>query len=310
MWAPGGNVARVTPLRLRSRLLAAGWSDDEVRRLLRAGELSPVRRGVYVAGALPDDPIPRHRLQVRAALGELADGAVVSHVSAAVVHGLPVWGVRLDRVDVTRNRASDGRRSRVVHVRTAPLTVEEVADVDGIPVTSAARTLADIARTLPFEQAVVILDAALASKRVDPQQLAEAALRATGWLGSPRARRAIAFTGAGAQSVGESRSRVVIARAGLPPPLLQWEVIDRFGRRIGFVDFGWERHHTVGEFDGAVKYGRLLRPGQQPGDVVFEEKRREDRLRDEDLAVVRWTWDELDRFEAVADRIRRRFRPW
>ena len=49
----------------------------------------------------------------------------------------------------------------------------------------------------------------------------------------------------------------------------------------------------IGEFDGKVKYGRLLRPGQDPGDAVFDEKRREDAIRDEDWGVTRWTWSEL-----------------
>ncbi|MDT7681251.1 MAG: hypothetical protein QOG57_1561, partial [Pseudonocardiales bacterium] len=62
------------------------------------------------------------------------------------------------------------------------------------------------------------------------------------------------------------------------------------------------------EFDGRIKYGRLLRPGQAPGDAVFEEKRREDALRDHGLRVVRWCWDDLDTFAAVADRLRRAFR--
>ena len=64
-----------------------------------------------------------------------------------------------------------------------------------------------------------------------------------------------------------------------------------------------------GEFDGRIKYGRTLMPGQDPGDVVFEEKRREDRIRDTDLGVVRWTWEELDDFATVVGRLNRRFRP-
>jgi hypothetical protein len=119
----------------------------------------------------------------------------------------------------------------------------------------------------------------------------------------------VAFADAGAKSPGESRSRVAIVQAGLPAPVLQWEVLeDR--RSLGFADFGWPWLRTVGEFDGEIKYGRLVRPGQAPGDVVFAEKRREDRMRDTGLGVARWTWDELGpAFGPVADRIRRRFRP-
>ena len=72
-------------------------------------------------------------------------------------------------------------------------------------------------------------------------------------------------------------------------------------------DFCWEEYATVGEFDGRVKYGRLLRPGQDPGDVVFAEKRREDELRDLGREVARWVWDELETFDAVAARIHRAF---
>ena len=54
-------------------------------------------------------------------------------------------------------------------------------------------------------------------------------------------------------------------------------------------DFGWEEHRTVGEYDGKVKYGRLLKPGQDPGDVVYDEKLREDMLRDLGHEVARWT---------------------
>jgi hypothetical protein len=63
----------------------------------------------------------------------------------------------------------------------------------------------------------------------------------------------------------------------------------------------------VGEFDGLVKYGRLLRPGQTPGDAVVAEKRREDRVRDEGLRVVRWTWDELETPGVVVKRLWRAF---
>ena len=63
-----------------------------------------------------------------------------------------------------------------------------------------------------------------------------------------------------------------------------------------------------GEFDGEVTYGRLLRPGQSPGVVVFAEKRREDALRDEDLGVVRWIRADLGNFAPTATRLRARFR--
>jgi len=104
----------------------------------------------------------------------------------------------------------------------------------------------------------------------------------------------MAFADGRSESVGESRSRVAIHRAGLEPPTPQWAVLGVTGRLVGRVDFGWPPLRAVGEFDGCAKYGRFLGPGQAPADVVIAEKLREDRLRDEGLRVVRWTWSELD----------------
>lgn len=131
--------------------------------------------------------------------------------------------------------------------------------------------------------------------------LAAAVERGVGRPGNGDARRVVEFADGGAESPGESRSRVALRRAGFPAPVLQHRVI---GTR---TDFYWEEFATVAEFDGRIKYGRLLRPGQEPGDAVFEEKRREDALRDEGLKVARWVWAELDPFDAPAARVRRAF---
>lgn len=69
-------------------MLASGFEPSEVRRWLRDGQLLAVRRGSYVTEALPARPELRHLLRVRAALPDVAPDAVVSHVSAALAHGL------------------------------------------------------------------------------------------------------------------------------------------------------------------------------------------------------------------------------
>ena len=75
---------------------------------------------------------------------------------------------------------------------------------------------------------------------------------------------------------------------------------------MGRADFGWEAQRTLGEFDGKVKYGRLLlKPGQSPENALFEEKRREDRLRDLGWQVVRWVWADLFAPSALLDRLHR-----
>ena len=289
-----------------AQLRSAGYTEGELQRMLRSGSLTAMRRGVYVDGAPPDDDLARHALLVRCAVAELDGSAVVSHVSAAVLHGLSVWGLPLDVVAVTRNRRRSGaRRGSEVHVHCAPLRPDEIVVVNGIACTSVDRTVVDVARVAPFEQAVVVVDSALRAG-LDRPVVVEALLRAKGWLGVPDARRAVAFADGRSESVGESRSRVAIAAAGLPTPELQWQM--RYGGSMGRTDFAWVAQRTVGEFDGKVKYGRLLKPGQEPGDVVYAEKLREDAIRAQTWEVVRWTWPDLYDFAPTAARIRERFR--
>jgi hypothetical protein len=314
-------------LRRAADLRADGYSEDDVRRLLRSGALTSIRRGAYVEQT-PDDRDACHLLLLQAALAELGPGAVASHASAVVVHGLLSWGLPLDRAHVTFDRPTGGRIDARLHVHTAPLCPDDVVVVDGVPVTSWARTAVDIARRARFEPAVAVSDAALraaahasaisegASLRAIGEvgavfsagraELDAALARARGWRGVPAARRVVAFADGRAESVGESRSRIAIARSGLPPPVLQLPVELVGG--TAYADFGWPDQRTIGEFDGKVKYGRLLKPGQDPGDAVYREKLREDEIRALDWEVVRWRWVDLGDFAPTAARIRDRFR--
>jgi hypothetical protein len=213
---------------LRPALLAAGWRDSELQRDRRSGRLAVLRRGAYLVErgeALRAER--RHRLLITAETSRVSPEAVVSHVSAAVMYGLPVWGLPLTQVHVTRDRPGGARAGSKVRVHAAPLESWERTAVAGLAVTSVARTLVDLARTAPFEVAIPVLDAALHGRLVGPEQLDRALLRATGWRGGPAARRAVAFADGRAESVGESRSRVALRRAGIPSPVCQWEVDPR-----------------------------------------------------------------------------------
>jgi hypothetical protein len=292
-------------LQLRRDAVRSGWSDDELGRLVRAGELGRLRRGAYVNGVLPSDAAAIHRLLIRATVGGLRRSAVVSHQSAAVLHGLPVWDVALDRVHVTRRPPAWHATSGVLRCHVARLRDDEVVEMDGVPVTSAVRTALDLARSLPHEAAVVSLDAALRGRLVEHETLRARLFDIAGTPGSRSAARAVLFADGRSESVGESRSRVILHRWGLAPSALQFEVTAASGGIVGRADFAWEASGVVGEFDGRVKYGRLLRPGQDPGDAVFEEKRREDAIRDEGWGVVRWLWSDLRAPHRLAARARR-----
>jgi hypothetical protein len=290
---------------LRRTAIAAGFSDDELAALVRNRELVRLRRGAYLEGALPSDAVLRHRLLVTGTLAALRRPAVLSHQSAAVLHGLPLWGVRLDRVHVTRRPPAWNDRSRVLVAHVAQLQDDEIVEVDGILVTSPVRTALDLARSLPYEAAVVVLDAAMHQGALTASELQTWLPVIAGAPGSRAAVRAVRFADGRSESVGESRSRVLLQRLGLPPSDLQFVIRSSDGRFVAQTDFVWEEQRLVGEFDGKVKYGRLLKQGQEPGDAVFEEKRREDLIRDEDFGVVRWTWRDLQLPQQLAARVAR-----
>jgi hypothetical protein len=195
-----------------------------------------------------------------------------------VLHRLPIWPTALDRVHVTRNRSSGGKRRSIVHVHTAPLPDDQVTAIDRVPATSLVRTVLDLCRTLPIEQAVAAGDAALAYGLVR-HVLEDQLTRMTRWPGIRQARRAVELLDPRSESAGESASRVRLHQDGLPAPDLQHDIFDEQGAFVARVDFLWKEQRTFGEFDGKIKYGRLLKPGQSIEEVLFEEKRREDALR-------------------------------
>lgn len=292
-------------LHLRRDVVRDGRSDDELSRLVRAHAWARIRRGAYVDGPLPAAQDARHALLVAATVATLRRPAVISHQSAAVLIGIPLWGVPLDQVHITRRPPASSQAAGPLRAHVARLRDDEVITVGGLEVTDPTRTVLDLARSLPFETAVVVVDAALHAHLVSADVIRQRLADLAGTRGSRHAARVIAFADTRSESVGESRSRVLLAEIGLAPSALQHRVRSPDGMFIGRADFAWEEPGVIGEFDGWVKYGRLLRPGQEAGDVVFEEKRREDAMRDAGWEVVRWTWRDLTTPGQLGDRVRR-----
>jgi hypothetical protein len=290
---------------LRRDAVRTGWSDEDLARFARAGQWNRVRRGAYVDGRLPTDAVARHALLIAATLGTLRRPAVISHQSAAVLLGLPVWGAPLDRVHITRCPPASSQAAGPLRCHVARLREDEVTSVAAFRVTDVARTTLDLARSLPFENAVVSVDAALHEELLPRQRIEQRLFDIAGTRGSRHAARVIRFADGRSGSVGESRSRVVLAGLGLAPTALQYEITTSSGEFVARTDFAWEEDRIVGEFDGRIKYGRLLRPGQVPGDAVFEEKRREDAIRDTGWEVVRWTWGDLSVPALLGERLDR-----
>jgi hypothetical protein len=294
-------------IRLTRSLLELGYNYGDLRRLQRGGELVRVRRGAYARDNEVDQMVEkRHRRLMLATAPQLRDGAIFSHGSAAVLHGLPVWPEAVARVHVTRNRRGSGIKRSVVQVHGAPLLPGEIVFIDNLPVTSLTRTILDLARTLPMTQAVAAGDRALALG-LTRDELDVGLLAMERWPGVRAARRVVEFLDVHSETPGESMSRVRLMEEGLPRPELQHEIFGPDSRLVARVDFYWNEHKTVGEFDGKIKYGGLLKPGQRIEDVVFAEKVREDAVRDLGLQVVRWTTPDLYRVGILRERVLRAF---
>lgn len=288
----------------RRQALDAGISDDEISRRIRSSEWVAIRRGAYVPRETWNELSveDRHRAKVHAVALRLHGPFVFSHTSAAVLLGLPIWNVDLETVHVTRPVGSSTRREADLWHHVCKLGDEEVTDAFGLQLTNGTRTVIDNARSLPLEAAVAIADAALHKEQTTKDTLLERLNSMRTWPGARSAGSVVEFADGRAESVGETWARIVMEAVGLPRPELQ--VVLATGDR---VDFLFREYNTVVEFDGRHKYGRLLKEGEEPGDVVWREKRREDRIRSRGYRVVRLVWADLHNPEVVAGRIRRAF---
>lgn len=285
-----------------------GLSKNDVRRQVRNGVLTTIKRGWYFDGVPTVSPTDQHRLLVLATAKSLGPNTVVSHASAAVLHGLPVPNSSLGRVWVTRRGGGHGGRTDGLRVSQSSLPDDDVGVLSGVRVTTLERTALDVARTVPFEWGVAVMDALLrrSGGMAARDSLTERLAREPKRKGNPRARMAAEFADPRAESPGESISRVVFARHGLPKPTLQLEVVSG-GRLVGISDFAWEEQRTLGEFDGAIKYSGSLPNKTSPTQAIIAEKSREQRLRDAGWWFVRWGWADLRDEVALVARVRRAF---
>lgn len=277
---------------------------SELLSRVRSGELLPVTRGAYrYAAALTRDEQASgddtYLATIRAVHLLAAEPLVFSGLAAAAVWQLPVVAPWPSTVSVVTDVAAGGR-SNVTIARTSVGHPAPRMDVDGLTVTTLARTVIDVGRTADFAQGVTVADAALRGQekratrfRRLPVALEEvqAELLLFGSLpGVSRCRGVIDFADGGSGSPGESISRVHIQHSGFPPPELQATFFDRRGF-IGTVDFWWPEFRLIGEFDGKGKYLRAeFARGRSVAQIVMDEKDRENRLRALGNNVTRWGW--------------------
>ena len=176
-----------------------------------------------------------------------------------------------------------------------PLPPEDVESVDGVAVTSVARTIVDIARTEPLAVAVASADAALRMPGVTAGSLLAVLDAQSGRRGVAAGRRALEFASPLSDSVGESWCRCRLSELGAPTPELQ-KVFRGHAGKVGPVDFWFAEQGVVVEFDGDVKYlDERYSNGLSASEIVLKERRRERRLLalPEVHDVVRVDWRDL-----------------
>jgi hypothetical protein len=266
--------------------------------------LISVRRGVYAWREEYEaaEPGPRHLLDIRAAYLRLTDNVVLSHQSAALVLGLELLDADLSLLHVTRQPPATPHVEAGIAHHVAELPAHQrVVRVGALDHTTLARTAVDVARdTSRMACAVAAFDSAL-RMGVPKAELREVFDRCRSWPGARLVARAIDMADGRADNPGESFSRVVLVQLGLAPDDLQVPVYDEEGL-VGFADFGWQG--VLGEFDGKGKYG-VGDPSADPDRAVrkvWQEKRREDRLR-VGHEVVRWGMAELYQPQRLRGRV-------
>lgn len=247
------------------------------------------------------DDRTRHLTRMLTVAGTRRDDVVFVGLSAAAVWGLPVVGAWSEAVEALAGRrpASRSRAAVLWHQWSVP--DEDIQAVGPWLVTGLERTLTDLARHASFVSAVAAIDHGLKDGITsahgcihvgcDREDLLDRLRRERNSRGRSRALAAISFADPLSGSPGESLSRVQMHRLGFASPLLQSRVEHTSGGGADYPDFEWEG--AYGEFDCGRKYFRTGNPaGLSAGEVVWNEKRREDRLRMNGKAVARWTWED------------------
>ncbi len=290
-------------LRSTAELRDQGLSDRDITHLVGSGDLRRVRRGRFVAKREWDRlwPEGRHLLHVLAVVADADRPPVLSGVSAAAVHSLPLYRLMPQRVHVIVPNPHHARSVRDVMRHEADLDDSDVVEVSGVRVTSVARTVLDVSRLTRIEVGQSVADAALREVSVHRHRVDEA--RAADWRedmehrlsavpgarGVRRAREIVAFADGRAQLPGESVSRLRLRSMGFQRVDLQVPVESPFGWDW-FVDFGLDDIDAFGEFDGEGKYvDPSMRGDRSIEEAVLDEKRREDWIRGRtNRRMLRW----------------------
>lgn len=283
-------------LLLRDRALTAVDPDD-LLTALRSSRLRRVQRGIYLPRRVEASPLVVARA---ALLSSGAVGAVPSHATAARVHQIAVPDERrVQHVTVTREQR---RRNRPdLHFHTRAIGCGEVERCDGVPVTSVARTLADLATSLERLPAVWAIDDALRRRLCAKADIIAVIERWRGGAGCVTASERLDEADGMAESILETAGRLVLRDRGVPLPIPQYQLWAPDGTLVARLDGAYLREKVALEYDGAD-------PHSLP-EAVFRDRWRQNSLPELGWTILRFTWWDVMRDpDEVAARVLRTLR--
>jgi len=173
--------------------------------------------------------------------------ATAAGLSAAALHGTK-W---LDSKIPAELNQPHRHKTNGILLHSDKLANDEVCTANGIPVTTPARTAYDLGRRRGLTTAVIRMEALMQATNLKPTEVEAIADRHRGARGIVQLREAIALSDGGAESPQETRTRLILTRAGLRPQQTQIVVFDDCGEFVHRIDMGWVDWKVGVEYDGA-----------------------------------------------------------
>ncbi len=271
------------------------------REAVRRGQLSayqlhrryrPIYRNIYLSKHATLTALTR----ARAAWLWAGGNATLTGFSAAAVLGTK-W---LDADGPAELSRSNRHAPPGIVVHSYDLGSGEESIVNGIRVTSPERTAFDIGRNLSPSRAVPVLDALANATNLKIADVLALADSKPGVRHVRRLRSTLKLVDGGAESPQESRVRLLLVGAGLPPPETQIAFADEFGIARIRVDMGWRQWRVAVEYDGVQHWSDRYQRSWDIDRIAMLEAMG--------WVVIRVSAEMLSRPEVIIERVRRKLR--